>query len=98
MIYSWYRLWSVLLSIKCVWSLTQSEYGLYWGTLDDPYGRIVSQTTATIPTSDLPIHKTLFSKQMTQTQRFGLPKCIPQQNECKKIGIVGAGEFSSEFQ
>jgi hypothetical protein len=78
--------------------MNQSEYGLYWSTLDDPYGRIISETTATTPIVNQTLHRTLFSLQMTQTHKLGLPKCTPQQNDCKKIGIVGAGEFISDWK
>jgi len=95
---NWQWLWFVLLIVKCVWSLNQSEYGLYWTTLDDPYGEILPQSAATTAATDHPIHRRQLSLQMTQTHKFGLPKCTKQQNECRKIGIVGAGEFSSDYR
>ncbi len=86
--YQWFCF--LLLIVNSVWSLNQSEYGLYWMALDDPYGRIFFQSA----TMNRSLYKRLFSLQMTQTHKYGLPKCSEQQNECRKIGIVGAGEFS----
>ncbi|CAF0793632.1 unnamed protein product [Adineta steineri] len=31
------------------------------------------------------------SSQMIETNKFGLPQCIKERNECQQIGIVGAG-------
>ncbi len=88
MIGNWQWFWFLLATVKCTWSLNQSEYGFYWGLLDDPYGNTFS--------TDGLMHRRELSLQMTQTHKFGLPKCTKQQNECRNIGIVGAGKFSSD--
>jgi hypothetical protein len=28
------------------------------------------------------------------TNKYGLPKCVQQHNQCRQIGIIGAGEVS----
>jgi hypothetical protein len=35
-----------------------------------------------------------YSWKRLQTNKYGLPKCVQQHNQCRQIGIIGAGEVS----
>ena len=35
-----------------------------------------------------------YSWRRLQINKYGLPKCAQQQNQCRQIGIIGAGEAS----
>ncbi|CAF4280703.1 unnamed protein product, partial [Adineta steineri] len=70
--------------------LKQSEFDSYSKLLDDPYEtKLLSTSNTTIMTYSLAGTREL-SSQMIETNKFGLPKCIKERNECQQIGIVGA--------
>jgi hypothetical protein len=35
-----------------------------------------------------------YSWQRLQTNKYGLPKCAGENNQCRQIGIIGAGKVS----
>jgi hypothetical protein len=84
-----------LLVIQCVWPQQQFENGSDLNSFDSYYSRIFSVPNAVV--SNRRLSKYEYISQMIQTNNFGLPKCIEQQNKCQQIGIVGAGIISPFF-
>lgn len=94
MIFHWQHLGLlllILLIIEYVYSSKQSEYSAYLKLLDDPYETMFSSPTTTA--FNYSTNRRTLSLQMTQTNKLSSPKCSRQHHECRRIGIVGAGEF-----
>lgn len=75
----------LLLSIRYTWSIKYSEF-ISHSNLSNDYDSTMLLHSAARNMRE-------YSLPMIQTNKFGLPKCINQQNGCRQIGIVGAGEF-----
>lgn len=85
--------WLLLLVVSSAWSLEKSEYLSLYKLLDDPYEHIYLSNNGIKTEASYPADKRLLSLQMMKTHKYGLPHCSEQRNNCRKIGIVGAGEF-----
>jgi hypothetical protein len=68
-----------------------SEFIPNLNSLNNDYARMFSPS---IISPDNLINTREYSLQMSQINKFGLPKCGNQQNACRQIGVVGAGKFS----
>ena len=97
MFFVWQRFCLLLLTIKSISTLKQLEFGAYAQLLDDPYETKLSSHTSANTISYYSRNARELSLQMTETNKFGLPKCVKEQNECQQIAIVGAGKFVSHW-
>jgi hypothetical protein len=88
----WQKVSLFLLIIRCAWSIVAPDYLSHWTSFDNHYKRDFSVSTLA-KQDDLMIAQE-YSWQRLQTNKYGLPRCIQQQNQCQQIGIIGAGEFS----
>jgi hypothetical protein len=91
MVYFWQNLCCLLLFIQCVWCTIHPDYV---SRLTSPtnYPRRVSPLSDAVQETNIMITQE-YSLQMNQTIKYGLPKCIQQLNQCRQIGIIGAGEL-----
>ncbi len=81
----------LLLFIQYAWSIKHSEFISRLKLFNDHDATMFLQL-ATVNMQE-------YSLPMIQTNKFGLPKCVNQQNGCLKIGIVGAGKlFQVDFE
>jgi hypothetical protein len=91
MVCFWQNLCCLLLVVQCAWSIVHPDYA---SRLNSPtnYPTKVSPLPAAVQETNI-IMTREYSLQMNQTIKYGLPKCIQQLNQCRQIGIIGAGEL-----
>jgi hypothetical protein len=63
------------------------DYFSHWTSFDNHYKR----DSAAAKQDDFMIAQE-YSWQKLQANKYGLPRCAQQQNQCRQIGIIGAGE------
>ncbi len=81
-----------LLLIPCAWSILAPDHLSHWASFDKNYKRD-SDLFAATKQYDFMISQE-YSWQRLQTNKYGLPRCAGQINQCRQIGIIGAGKVS----
>ncbi len=81
-----------LFFIQCAWSIMAPDHVSHWASFDKHYKRD-SDLFAATKQYDFMI-KQEYSWQRLQTNKYGLPRCTGQNNQCRQIGIIGAGKVS----
>jgi len=64
----------------------------HWASFDKHYKRD-SDLFAATKQYDFMIAQE-YSWERLQTNKYGLPRCTGQNNQCRQIGIIGAGKVS----
>jgi hypothetical protein len=80
MIYLWYMIFAICFCDTICGSMTQAEYSLL---LSKSLSAKKSKSLIDIDISEE------YSQQMNNTHQYGLPIC----QQCRHIGIIGAGKF-----
>jgi hypothetical protein len=68
------------------------DHRSHWSSFNKHYKKAFSQSTSA-KQYDFMIAQE-YSWQRLQTNKYGLPKCGEQNNQCRQIGIIGAGKTS----
>ena len=90
MSYFWWNFYLLLLIVRCSWSFMTSDYFSH-SILFNNDDKQDSTVSAAIKQRNLMIDQE-YSSQRLRANRYGLPRCTQQQNQCRQIGIIGAGE------
>ncbi len=81
-----------ILLIQCAWSIMAPDHLSHGASFDKHYKRD-SDLFAATKQYDFMIAQE-YSWQRLQTNKYGLPRCAGQNNQCRQIGIIGAGKVS----
>ena len=73
-----------VLIVQGVWSLVVFPQWTLFGHLDSTVSSAAKQEDSMIAQE--------YSWQRLRAHKNGLPRCVQEQNQCRQIGIIGAGE------
>ena len=82
--------YSLLLLIQCALSIIAPNHSLHWASFDR-HNKRDSDLSAATEQYDFLIEQE-YSWQRLQANKYGLPKCAEKNNQCRRIGIIGAGK------
>jgi hypothetical protein len=85
-------LYLFLLLIQCAWSIVAPDHLSQSASFNKHYKRDSNLLAAT-KQYDFMIAQE-YSWQRLQTNKYGVPKCAEQNNQCRQIGIIGVCEVS----
>ncbi len=88
----WLSFCLCLLVIPCAWSIIAPDYFSHLTSFDNDYKKDFSESATA--KQDHFIIAQEYSRQKLQINKYGLPRCSQQENRCRQIGIIGAGEVS----